>query len=429
MIDDLLNRQKTKLRDMLAKKYLEREKLPIAKKMLDNNLIKVIVGPRRAGKSIFCLEMLKDRPFAYLNLDDEGLPPFLKDSKDYNTLIKKMFEHYGQTKYLFFDEIQNLEHWELFANRLQREGYNLILTGSNAKLLSRELTTHLTGRHYPLEILPFNFKEFLAAKNFPATTNCSSRENEGLALNYLKEYFQTGGYPEVVVDKIEVEKYLSSLLDAILFRDIVGRHNIRFPKMIESISYFLLNNVSSELSLRKLTNILKLRSVTTVEKYLEFLKETYLFFTLDRYSYKASERLTAPRKIYVVDNGYLTAKAVWSSANPGKLMENLIFTEMIKCQQKQNRDLFYYKTRNGREVDFAVKKGLKIICLIQSAFQIHNLETKKREVKALLEAGEELNCDHLIILTWDKEGIEKTEGKTIRFIPLWKWLTEENHDL
>lgn len=409
---------------MLAKKYLEREKIPVAKKMLDNNLIKVIVGPRRAGKSVFCLEMLKDRPFAYLNLDDEGLLPFLKDSKDYNELIKKMFEHYGQTKYLLFDEIQNLEHWELFANRLQREGYNLILTGSNAKLLSRELATHLTGRHYPLEILPFNFKEFLAAKNFPAATDCSSRENEGMMLNYLKEYLQTGGYPEVVVDKIEVEKYLSSLLDAILFRDIVSRCNIRFPKMIENISYFLLNNVSSELSLRKLTNILKFRSVTTVEKYLEFLKETYLFFTLDRYSHKASERLTAPRKIYVVDNGYLTAKAVWSSANFGKLMENLIFTEMIKRRQKQNYDLFYYKTRNGKEVDFAVKKGLKIICLAQSAFQIHNLETKKREVNALSEAGEELNCDNLIILTWDKEEIEKTEGKTVRFIPLWKWLVE-----
>lgn len=416
------------MRDMLAKKYLEREKMPIAKKMLDNNLIKVIVGPRRAGKSVFCLEMLKDRPFAYLNLDDEGLSPFLKDLKDYNKLVKKMFEHYGQTKCLFFDEIQNLARWELFANRLQREGYNLILTGSNAKLLSRELATHLTGRHYSLEILPFSFKEFLVAKNFPTTVGFSLRENEGLILNYLKEFFQTGGYPEVVVDKIEMEKYLSSLLDATLFRDIVGRYNIRFPKMVESISYFLLNNVSSELSLRKLTNILKLRSVTTVEKYLEFLRETYLFFTLNRYSYKASERLTAPRKIYAVDNGYLTAKAIWSSANPGKLMENLIFMEMIKRQQKENRDLFYYKTRNGREVDFIIRKGLKITYLIQSAFQIHNLETERREMKALLEAGEELNCDNLIILTWDKEEIEKIEGKTVRFIPLWKWLVEANHD-
>jgi hypothetical protein len=174
--------------------------------------------------------------------------------------------------------------------------------------------------------------------------------------------------------------------------------------------------------LRKLKEILSLRSVTTVEKYIEYLEEAYLIFHLERFSYKTGEKIKSPKKVYVVDNGYINAKAMRSSPDKGKLMENLVFTELVKRGFEPNRDLFYYKTRNGREVDFAIKKDLKVTELIQVSYQTSDVDTEQREIKSLLEASEELKGELLTILTWDEEKQVEKDGKVIHFVPVWKWL-------
>ncbi|MBU4338919.1 ATP-binding protein [Patescibacteria group bacterium] len=421
MLKEIIFQHKKEKDKLLAKTYVFREQFEFGKKQIENDLIKIIIGPRRAGKSIFSMILLKGKEFAYLNFDDENI---LKIT-DGDEIIKGIFEVYGEQKIILFDEIQNFKNWELFANKLHRRGYNLILTGSNARLLNKELATVLTGRHIPIEILPFSFKEFLAAKNFtPPNGDIFLPETKGILLNYLGDYLINGGFPEAAVKNIDVKLYLDTFFDSVLLKDAIKRYKVRFPQKIYDLSLYLMNNYSQEASLNKLKNILNFNSVNTLEKYLNYLEETYLIFILNRYSYKMKERIKAPKKIYIVDNGLIKAKTSGFSPDSGKLMENLVFMELLKKGYAPNKSIFYYKTRNQKEVDFILKEGLDIKTLIQVSYQTLSSDAKKRETKALIEAGEELKCDDLLIITWDEETEEKVNGKIIKFMPLWKWLMD-----
>lgn len=414
-----MKKQKNEMEALLQKPYIERNKTADAKKQVLSDLVKVVIGPRRAGKSVFTAHLFKDKKPAYVNFDQEDLARL----NNYDDLIKELHALYGENKYLLFDEIQNLPNWELFINRLHREGYNILLTGSNAKLLSHELATSLTGRHIPIEILPFSFKEFLKAKNFifkkeemvlPAV--------KGKLLNYLENYLVNGGFPELVIKNLEPKGYLDILLDSLIFKDIVKRHNLRLSQKIYDLEIYLLNNFSSEFSYNKLSRQLGFKSVATVEKYLNYLEEAYLVYPLSRYSHKAGARLSSPKKAYLVDNGYIAAKAVQFSNNNGKLLENLVFSELLKAGYQSNHNLFYYKTRNDKEVDFVLREGLSVKTLIQVAYRVDELGVKEREIKALVEAGEELKCEELIVLTWDYQEDAEWQGKKIKFLPVWQWL-------
>jgi len=423
MFKNIILKQKQEKEQFLTFQYIKRTKDAFGKKWIDSNLIKVILGPRRAGKSVFSLMLLKNRPFMYFNFDDEILASIGKISTD--DLMKELHAVYGKTKNILFDEIQNLSHWELFTNRLHREGYNLILTGSNAHLLSKELATHLTGRHIPIEILPFNFNEFLNAKKFIINSEYGSLPKErGELLRLLNEYLLNGGFPEVVISNIDANDYLKVLFDSVLFKDVVKRYNVKFSTQISNLGSHLINNFASLYSLRKLQNILNFKSVTTTEKYTKYLEEAYLVFSLLLYSPKSTQRIKSPKKIYIIDNGFVNAKAIQHSPDKGKLLENLIFMELIKRGARPNFDLFYYKTRNAKEVDFILCEGLNIKILIQVAYQVNEREVKEREIKALVEASGELKCNNLIVLTWDYEGEEDFYGEKIKFIPAWKWLME-----
>ena len=404
---------------MLKKPYIPRQKMVEAKSFLDSDLVKVVIGPRRAGKSIFTAHLFKDKLPAYVNFDDESLVKL----EDYDELIKELHSLYGQNKYLLFDEIQNLPNWELFINRLHREGYNLLLTGSNAKLLSQELATSLTGRHVPIEILPFNFKEYLKAKEFEYQENeMVLPEKKGILLNLLIDYMTNGGFPELVVKGLEPRGYLDTLLDSLIFKDIVKRHKLRLSEKIYDLELYFLNNFTAEFSYQKVSRLLGFSSVATLEKFVKYLEEAYLVYTLTRYSYKTGERLSSPKKAYLVDNGYISAKAVQYSPNNGKLMENLVFSELLKMGYQPNHSLFYYRTKNNKEVDFILREGLKVKTLIQAAYDLNGPDTEAREIKALIEAGGELKCNNLIVLTWDDEKIVEVNEQKIVFMPLWKWL-------
>jgi predicted AAA+ superfamily ATPase len=405
-----------------SKKYIIREKIPYAEKFLNENIIKVITGPRRAGKSVFCMLLLKDKEFAYLNFDDENLVKI----KNYDELIKVLYEVYPNAKYFFFDEIQNLGKWELFINKLHRRNFNLIITGSNAKLLETEISSVLTGRYVSINVFPFSFREFLKAKNFELDNKeISLPEVKGKILNFLSEYITSGGFPEVVVKNLDTKTYLETLFDAILLKDVVKRHKVRFVPQIYDLAIYLSSNFSSEFSFTKIRNILGFNSTNTVEKYIRYLEESYLLFILNRFSFKLKEQIKTPKKIYVSDNGFILAKSFQLSNNTGKLIENIVFCELLRRNYKPNIDLFYYKTKNGKEVDFVLKQTTKINKLIQVCYNISDINTKEREIKSLLTASEELNCNNLEIISWDYEAEEKHKGETIKFVPLWKWLLEE----
>lgn len=426
MLKDIVLRQKQEKERLLSLRYIERTKRPSAQKWLDSDLIKVILGPRRAGKSVFSLMLLKELPFMYFNFDDEIMTG---DSLNTDELIKELHIIYGDTKTILFDEIQNLPGWELFANRLQRQGYNLIITGSNANLLSRELATALTGRHIPIEILPFDFKEFLLAKNYQIDQEYQNLpQQRGELLNLMEIFLSDGGFPEIVVKALDPKEYLDVLFDSLLFKDVVKRHNVKFPNQIDNLGSYLINNFSNYYSLRKLFNALNFKSVTTTEKYVKYLEEAYVIFSLRRYSFKFGEQIRSPKKVYAVDNGFIGAKATQHSPDKGKLMENSVFGELIKKGWEYNHDLFYYKTRNGREVDFIIKKGNAISNLIQVVYQISSPEVEQREIKGLTEAAEELGNPESLVLTWDEEKEVKKGILTINFVPFWKWLLEINRN-
>ncbi len=411
MIRDRLILQQRELQIKYEEKYITREIV-----MAPSFLITVVIGPRRAGKSTFAIHALKGL-FAYVNFDDE----VLTDIKNYDEIIAVLDELYQKPTIYLFDEIQNLPKWELFVNRLQRQGKKLVVTGSNAHLLSKELATHLTGRHRSLILFPFSFSETLLQENKTLTSQEISAK--------LDTYILRGGYPEPLLSKLDYKEYLSLLLMAIIYKDIVKRFRIRNPSAIENLGMFLLSNVAKELSFRTLSKLTKSKSVGTIEKYLHYLEEAFLFFQVRRFSYKLKEQVTRNKKIYCIDNGFITAKSFQVSPNFGRLYENCVAIQLKKNELRGGGQIYFWKDSQQKEVDFVVKEGTKVSKLIQVCYSWNDHKIRERETRALLKASKELQCDNLFVLTKDKEGEESigwfgTQRK-ILFIPLWKWLLEQ----
>jgi hypothetical protein len=374
----ILTRQKQERDQLLAKNYLQRVKLAQAVKSLSAPLIKVITGPRRSGKYVFALSLLKNTNFAYLNFEDEELLKI----KNYDHLWQALNSIYPQAHYFLFDEIQNLDRWEIWLNRLHRTGHNLIITGSNSRLLSKELATSLTGRHLDLEILPFSYGEYRQVKGEATPLN-----------NYLEQ----GGFPEPTFFDLDRASYLQTLVEAILFKDVAKRYALRFTPQLADLLNYLMANGTQEFTYNRLARNLNFQSTTTLQKYLGYLEEAYLVFTLNRFSFKFKQQLKAPKKIYVVDNGLMRLKSVLPDW--GKLLENAVFLDLVRHGYRPNQNLFYYQTKNNRQVDFVLKKDLRIEQLIQVCYDPSSSETREREMKALKEAGQELNCANLELVT------------------------------
>jgi predicted AAA+ superfamily ATPase len=410
MVRDILLIQKRELDKILSEKYIDR-----GIKLNKNNLIQVIIGPRRSGKSFYAVHSLnKLENFGYANFDDEKLV----ETTDYNEIISTINDIYQNPKNLLFDEIQNLDKWELFVNRLQRQGYNIILTGSNSKLLSKERSTHLTGRHQEINLLPFSFREFIKLENSELT--------ESEIQTKLVHYITYGGYPEPLIKKIDYKDYLSTLFSSIIYKDIVKRFKIRAPLAIEDLATYLISNIANEYSYNTLTQTTKCKSVHTIEKYLNYLEEVFIFFKLHRFSYKIKEQLSFNKKIYVFDNGFYYAKSFQFGFDMGRLYENIVAIELKRSELLKKCNFFYWKSIDNYEVDFVIKEGLGISQLIQVCYDIDNIKTKDREIRSLIKASLDLKCNNLLIINnkYEKEELINWFGTTrkIKFIPLWKWL-------
>jgi hypothetical protein len=419
MLKETIERQKLEIEKISQKRFVERENVNKILPYISTNLVKVITGLRRSGKSFLGINLIKNFNFGYVNFDEEKLI----EVKDYDEIIKGLHEVYGKVDLILFDEIQNLPKWELFVNRLQRMGYNLIITGSNAKLLSKELATHLTGRYVEFENFPFSFREFLLAKNLKVKQKkFELKILRGNLLNLLNEYIKIGGLPEVVVEKFPPSNYVKTLFENIIFKDVVKRYNLRFPSKIYELARYLISNISSLQSFTRIKKLLGFRSVHTVQKYFEFLKEAYLIFTLDKFSFKVRDQIKSKKKVYSIDTSFPNFAGFKFSEDIGKLIENLVAVEILRRGYKE---VFYF-VANNREVDFVIKEGLRVNQLIQVTYASSKDEIEKRELKALIKVGELLRCKNLKIITWDYEDELEFKGKKIKCIPLWKWLLGKN---
>jgi len=357
--------------------------------------------------------------FAYVNFDDERL----RDLDSCDELIQALPSVYGHTRRVFFDEIQNLPRWEMFVNRLHREGYDLTLTGSNANLLSSELATHLTGRFIAQTILPFSFDEYLEAGAGELT--------EAQKTASFRDYLEQGGFPEIRVKHLDYRSYLTTLLDAVLFKDVVRRHRIRSAQGIGNVAQYALSNTAREYSFARMREVAGTRSDHSVKKYLGLLEEAYILFSLARFSPKARLLVTAPRKLFCYDNGLITARGLRSSPDLGRLLENAVAVDLRRRSLDAGFRLSYWKNQQQEEVDFVVQDGYTAVALIQVCWDPHPPHTRSREMRALLKASRDVRCDHLFLLTADQEGEESVEWfgikRAVKVVPAWKWLTEERY--
>ena len=410
----LLN-QRQERDNLLSHPYLSRHSKYAFNELFLNKQIKLITGPRRSGKSTQALLMLRGKNFAYLNFDDNALLSRWNEE----VVMAMLDDVYPAYDYLLLDEVQNLDNWDLWVSKLYRNGVNMVITGSNAKLLSSEMATVLTGRYIQVEMLPFSLAEVFEWNGM--NLGAVSDEDAVRALRMMDDYLRNGGYPETVEARSITQGYLSTLFDSIVWKDVAKRHRVRNVNDLNNLAMYLVSNFCNPLSYNSVAMDLGFASVATTKKFMGYLNEPYLFFYLSRYNNKLKLMKNAPQKVYLVDNGFVSAKAFSLSDNLGRLLENQVFVELLRRGYNTERSLFYYRSRNDKEVDFVTRDGNRIESLIQVCYDLSSPKTEKREVDSLIECAAELQCDRLVIVTWGEERVIEKDGYRIEVVPVMKW--------
>lgn len=407
----ILNQRKER-DELVSRPYLMRRNNQNVEVLLTSPLIKLITGPRRVGKSTQALLMLRNKNFAYLNFDNNSL----LEAWNPELVMRMLDEVYPDYEYILLDEVQNLESWDLWVSQLYRMGKNLVITGSNAKMLSSEMATVLTGKYVQIEMLPFSLEEFFDWNKLDLHSPKSEQKTDFILLT--DDYLKYGGYPEVVALRQLSHSYLDTLFDSIIWKDVAKRHKVRNITDLNNLAMYLVSNFCNPISANELAIELGLSSVNTTKKYMDYLHEPYLFYYLSRYNNKLKLMQKAPRKVYLVDNGFITSKSFSLSENLGRLLENQVFIELLRRGYDVEKTMFYYRSRNDKEVDFVLRKANKVESLVQVCYDMSSPKTEKREVESIVECAEELNCNNLIIVTYnDKRVIEKKDYK-INVVPI-----------
>jgi predicted AAA+ superfamily ATPase len=307
----VLDQQKEKDEILLSDLISRREEIHFD---LNSSQAQIVIGVRRSGKSTMCHKVLKqnDINYAYINFDDERL--YELKSEDLNSVLEALYMVYGDFKYLFCDEIQNIPSWFLFVNRLLRQKIRLIITGSNAKLLSSELSTHLTGRYNQIELFPFSFLEVLQFKNIHSDDGSTS----GVAFKkaVFEEYLSQGGFPELFAVKNK-KTYIKNLFNSIITRDIQQRFSLRYPESLRKMADYLTDTIATEINYKKLAELFSFGSAHTAENYVSYLRQAYLLLGIQKFSFKSRERIRN-EKNYVIDPAFIsTVKEGFSEKNSG----------------------------------------------------------------------------------------------------------------
>lgn len=411
----IVNNQRKERDLLLSRPYLPRHTKYDVEELLASRQIKLITGPRRTGKSTEALLMLKNRNFAYLNFDDGKL----LNAWDDDLVLESLQQVYPGFEYLLLDEVQNLDGWDLWVSKLYRLGINMVITGSNAKLLSSEMATLLTGRYIQIEMLPFSLSEFFFWNHKSLSDN--PPEDEAVVQSLTNDYLHFGGYPETVTARSLTQNYLSTLFDSIVWKDIAKRHNVRNVEDLNNLAMYLVSNFCNPFSANELADALGMSSVATTKKFMSYLREPYLFYYLPRYNNKLKLMKKAPQKVYVVDNGFVAAKAFSLSENLGRLLENQVFIELVRRGFDTERSLFYYRSRNDKETDFVTRRGPHVDSLIQVCYDLASEKTLKREVDSLIECAGELKCQNLLIVTMNEERRIEKNGYVVKVLPVNKF--------
>jgi len=414
----------------LAKtKLIKREIQKDINSFLKQREIIVITGVRRGGKSSLMKLLATDITEKYgvprnnilhLNFEDERFTEF--DVNDFDQVYEIFLEVYHPRgkNYFFLDEVQNVKGWERWVNRLYEfEDIKIFVTGSNAAMLSPEISTTLTGRNRQLIIYPFSFNEFLSLRKYSLNEKSFYLREKRIEIKQLfKEYLELGSFPEVL--KIRDITLLEQYFKDIIYRDIIARYSTRNIKEIKEMTLFLASNIGTVQSYKNLKEIIGVKSLNTIKNYLEILENVFLFFRVELFAYSVKKQIYNPSKIYSVDSALSNSVAFKFSENIGHIYENLVFMEL----KRRNKEIFYWKSKKNQEVDFVIKRGLKIEEAIQVCFSLAEKKVRDREIKGLLAAENELNVNNLVIITDDEEGEKEIEGTTINIIPLWKWLLQ-----
>ncbi|OFZ77747.1 MAG: hypothetical protein A2583_00120 [Bdellovibrionales bacterium RIFOXYD1_FULL_53_11] len=378
----------------------------------------VITGIRRCGKSTLLRQFAQDKERDYyFRFEDERLIDF--NAQDFQLLYDVFLEKFGIQRIFWFDEIQVVEKWELFVRRMMDKGMKFFLTGSNASLLSRELGTKLTGRHRNTTLYPFSFAEYLRFVKIDVSKSFFNKPEERAGINRAFNYYlHNGGMPEYIKER-DIE-LLRSVYDDILYRDIAVRHDLGNIRLLREIGHQLISQIACSVSFNKMKDRFSLGSVNTLKKYIGYFEDCYLFFALNCFSPSLKKQLVLPKKIYCMDNGFHQALGFGVINQEGRLLENLVAVEL----KRRNAELYWYKTKTDREVDFLVRKGVTPSSLIQVCYSIRDVETRKRELDALTEAMGETGIKNGMILTTDRDVEIKTSHGVISVVNITRWLLE-----
>lgn len=398
--------------------------------MLKSGQIMLITGARRSGKSFLMRQLAKKivesgadkNQILIVNFED---PRFVDLNTDLLDQIFEVYQEFLRPKekpYIFLDEAQEVAGWEKWARTMHELGKaHIIISGSNARLLSRELATVLTGRHLDLTVFPLSFKEFLNFKNISVENELDLAGKDIEIKSLLKEYLENGSFPKAVISE-EKEKILLAYFDDILNKDLIRRFRIRKGEKIKSLIKFYLSNISSLTTFSSAGKFLSI-STDTAEKFSSYLESAYMIFFLKRFSFAVKEQERSPRKVYAIDTGLANTVGFRFSGNRGKLAENIVFLHLKRrAIINPNLEIYYWKDARHAEADFVVKEKTAIKEIIQVCWNIDDIKTKKREIDSILKAMKNLKIENGLIITEDYEGEEIAGNKKIKFISLRKWL-------
>lgn len=364
--------------------------------------VAIISGIRRCGKSTYARQLLQNfETVYYLNFEDIHLARF--ELEDFIKLEEIFRAEMGSDGIFFFDEIQLVQNWEQYIRQLVDKNERVLITGSNASVLSHELGSRLTGRHLSKQLYPFSYREFLDLKT------------KDHSITLFEDYLKNGGFPEFL--KIGNTDILKQLFQDIFYRDILQQNDLRNENAVKSLLSYLISNIGKVTSFNNLRKIVDVGSVNTITQLMQLFENAYFMFSLRKWDYSIKKQLLNPKKVYCIDNGFITVNSFSFTENKGRLLENMVFVEL----KRRGEEIYYFKEKG--ECDFVIKNGNSISEAIQVCYDL-NLDNQQREINGLTEAMLSLSLNEGKILTFDQEDHFTRDGFQVQVIPVWKWLLE-----
>lgn len=418
LLRQIVMQQKEDLGRFPIGETVQRELLKEILPWLGDRRILILTGIRRSGKSTLLRQIMQHTPaYCYVNFEDERFLEF--HAQDFEQLNEVLIEVYGNPTTYFFDEVQNVDRFETFVRKLQDQGKKVIITGSNAALLSRELGTRLTGRYKAFAVYPFSFTEYLAFKQIGvAKGSLYVAEKRVQIIQAFTEYLHDGGFPEYLKNKDR--EYIRTIYENILYRDIIARYAIRRQRVIRELLNLLTMSIASPITYNALRKSLGLANAITVKEHIAYLSNAYLVFELQKFAFSVRQQLSAPKKVYLIDPAFHQFSGLQFSANTGRVLENVVFIEL----QRQGKETYYHASKT--ECDFLIKTEGRITEAVQVCALLTE-QNRGREVNGLREVMEKFSLNRGLILTQEQEEeVTLNEGK-IQVLPVWKWLLQTAH--